>query len=507
MTQRPHAVVGRPAAADPYAPLSAALPPGDLDGAVQSALRLRSQLAESGGTEGRVVLVAYGGGKDSSFAVAFVRCMQLVLKRLYGNTFNLRVATNRHAGMPRAVMENIDRVYRVLGLYGDPDCELLCIDGDDVFPFDVSLPLPAHLVERNRLDILMTGHRAAGDGRPTFCNACNLSMARSFSIACSYESGVDVVVTGDSLEEQGMYIRWITKLARDFHAESPGTKRRGFNRVLELTDGISREYFSDVHGEPDGSAKAYVNGPAAKDRPTFFSIYGQVGYSSRDHWDFLTGYLGFVFDDVAFSFSESDCGNPGLMAHIRGLKCERVDGHSYALGLAQYIEFATQLMREKDFPAILIEAMQERYAGELGIKLMRRLMDRYAQDAYGLSEEQLVCMAYAPFVDEGAGLDEYVRNERPAYAGDVSLMRSLLDGTAQTHPHSKLPQLRETLERCSGLPLRKLQVLYRRPRIQYDPARASSGILDAILAGDPHKRVLPTTAPGGREVYQVISGR
>jgi len=53
-------------------------------------------------------MVAYGGGKDSSYTLAFVRAMQLILFRVHGSTFQLRVATNRHAGMPRAVLENVD---------------------------------------------------------------------------------------------------------------------------------------------------------------------------------------------------------------------------------------------------------------------------------------------------------------------------------------------------------------------------------------------------------------
>jgi hypothetical protein len=32
--------------------------------------------------------VAYGGGKDSSYTLAFVRAMQLILFRLHGTTFS-----------------------------------------------------------------------------------------------------------------------------------------------------------------------------------------------------------------------------------------------------------------------------------------------------------------------------------------------------------------------------------------------------------------------------------
>jgi hypothetical protein len=42
-------------------------------------------------------------------------------------------------------------------------------------------------------------------------------------------------------------------------------------------------------------------------------VHGQVGPQDRQH-------------DPAFSFTESDCANPTLMAHLRGLKCERLYG-------------------------------------------------------------------------------------------------------------------------------------------------------------------------------------
>jgi hypothetical protein len=129
------------------------------------------------------VFVAYGGGKDSSYMVAFVRLMQILIFRQYETTFQLRVVTNRHSGMPKSVMENIDRAYKSLGLYEDPDVELLLIDGDAIQPFDLAAPYPASLRERSRLDILMTGHRCEGEARPTFCNACNLSMVHSFGLA------------------------------------------------------------------------------------------------------------------------------------------------------------------------------------------------------------------------------------------------------------------------------------------------------------------------------------
>src|SRR5262245_2517116 len=85
------------------------------------ACRLEHVLGSAGPLRNRVALAMFGGGKDSSFMTAAARYVQLSLEERHGETFRLRIATNRHAGMPYAVMQNIDRVYRALKLYGDPN--------------------------------------------------------------------------------------------------------------------------------------------------------------------------------------------------------------------------------------------------------------------------------------------------------------------------------------------------------------------------------------------------
>ena len=132
---------------------------------------LANRLVRKYGVDGlssRTLLVAYGGGKDSTYTVAFLRAVQLRLANEHGSTFMLRSATMRHAGVPKAVMENIDRVYRRLDMLEDDRVELLVNDLDQVRPFHVDLPFPESLRSINRRDILLNGHRTQGDGRPTW---------------------------------------------------------------------------------------------------------------------------------------------------------------------------------------------------------------------------------------------------------------------------------------------------------------------------------------------------
>jgi hypothetical protein len=465
------------------AQLLAAMPASAVTGVTASAERLLGQLPNRHDLAANVALVGYGGGKDSTYMLAFVRAIQLLIAEQHGSTFRMRVATNRHAGMPQAVMENIHRAYQALGLYDD-DCELLLVEGTDVLEFAVERPLPAHVVERNRLDILMTGHRTHAEARPTFCNACNISMVNAFGLAAAHGCGVDVIITGDSPAEQRMYRAWVRRLAR--RASHGAAKTPGFKGLLEDVRRIETIYRDDIHGST-GLAAAPQSWHAGEvpDELAYFSVYGDTEYAAGDHWDLLTGFLGFRFDDIAFSFTESDCGNPGLMAHLRGLRSERLEQGTYEDGLDAYIAFAIELMSEKDFPVALIDVMRGRYADRPAKLRMRAAMEAYARQAFGLGEEELIAMVYSPFVDRAARLDQFLAREHPRLFELRSSVHDLLDGdVASTGP---IDEVRRAVERISGLPLARLRRLYQRS-LETFPTAGGDTLLANILRGDPHKR-------------------
>lgn len=485
--------------------LVAYLSPRHTEGAARCAASLHDHLPDQRTPRRNQVLVAYGGGKDSTYTVAFVRLVQLLLDRSYGDTFRLRIATNRHAGMPRAVMANIGRAYRALGILNDPLCEPLLVDGSEVKPFREDEPLPDDLIQRNREDILMMGHRTCANGRPTFCNACNLSMVNSFGLAASHGGGVDVIVTGDARREQRAYYVWVRRLAQKFGIDSAGSNG-DFGGFLGTMRNISAMYFRDVYGEQ--AAPAVERRLVTSDVPKelrFFSIYEYTDYASGAHWDLLTEHLGFAFDDVAFSFSESDCANPGLMAHLRGLRCERDLGRTYAEGVEEYVEFAVGLMRQKDFPADLVDLVRARYDGSAGVSRMRARMNEVARELYGLDEEQLVCMVYSPFAGRGERLQRYLDREHPCLAHLGDAIHGLLRGDAPSDGHTSTQAF---LERMSGLTLAQLRVVYCAPLHRFTPGGADGHLVTHILARDPHKQVIQTRhAEGDAVVEEIISGR
>ncbi|HEU4736313.1 MAG TPA: hypothetical protein VFS48_04710 [Solirubrobacterales bacterium] len=479
--------------------LWAALPPHCRRGVEECLPRLLSELPRERVAD-NTVMVAFGGGKDSAYTISFVRAMQLELHRERGVTFRMRVVTNRHAGMPLAVMENIERVYDALAVEEDPACEQLLVDGDVVRHFRVEEPRPAELVERNRVDILMAGHLTQADGRPTFCNACNLSVANSFGVGASYGEGADVIVTGDSLEEQRAYLAWIRSLAAQLGVES--ARRLDFKTLLSTLDGIAAAYFQEVHGSSvDPSGRRVASDVPANLR--FFTIYEDTDYASGDHWDLLTDFLGFSFDRLAFSFTESDCANPALMAHLRGLKAERLFGRGYEEGLGEYVEFALGLMRAKSFPEELVEVVARRYRGHGAAARMRGAMDAYALETFGLDEEQLVCMVYSPFVGEGERMSRFLSEEYPSLASRLPEIEERLAGGEEGGGG-----LGAALERLSALRMEQLRTLYRKPSPPAAGMTGEGGMLGTILARDPHKALISTRhSPTGPVVKELISGR
>jgi len=467
--------------------------------------RLEAALSQIGTLAGCAVLAMFGGGKDSSFMTAVARYMQLSIEEHYGETFLLRIATNRHTGMSPAVLKNIDRVYQALALYGDPSVELLMIDGDSIAPFSPTNAYSTVSLERDRSDVLMNGHRCQGDPRPTFCNRCNLSMENALALAIGCGKQADVVLTGDSPTEQRHYLAWVRSVSRKMgNLPTPG--QPSLHTFLLDLEQINHRLNTDVYGpaaEELEVRRLAVN--AVRGEPLFFSVYEDTAYSAVDHLSFLTGFLGFEFDEIAFSFTESDCGNPGLMAHFNGLRHERLLGGTYAEGIREYATFAIGLMRRKEFPESLIEMISARYATPSGIEQMRYLMNRYASDAFNLDEDQLICMLYSPFAEGAKFLHSYLERERP---GLISFEAAIRQALAHQLDPAETQGIASILNKMSGLDLAHLQRLF---QVSIVPTRqlgvSGRDPISIILTGDPHKGIVERRAGNGEVVREAISGR
>ena len=474
------------------------LTPAIIDSAQRCSQRLLAALPDSEHPANNRVLLAYGGGKDSSYMVAYVRYIQGLIWQQQGSTFQLRISTNRHAAMNSSVMENIDRVYRALQIHNDDFTECLVTDGLQIRHFDRHLPMPDSVRQQNRNDVLMNGHRFRADARSTFCNACNLSMVNSFGLAAHYAGGVDVIITGDSPQEQTAYLAWARHLSRLFNAPV-ADKSRGFSGFLQTLDGVAERYFADIYGADQVSAAHRITWQLERD-PLFFNIYQDTAYEAGAHWALLTEFMHFRFDELMFSFSESDCGNPTLMAHIRGLRAETLLQRSYAEGIREYVRFALGLMEQKDFPPQLISEMAARYQDDAAIARARQRAAQFAMQAFGLNETQLVCMIYSPFIAQGQQLKAWL--QQLTDAPDEQSIRALLHGDSDDL------LLAQQLEQLSGLTVAQLRQCWRSAQVSSLLDGSRGDALSRVLRFDPHKAVIQVNNGALQDIVtEVISGR
>jgi hypothetical protein len=461
-------------------------------------------LSKAGQVSTRKVLVAYGGGKDSSYTVAFVRLLQLRMLEKYGETFIMRVGSMRHGGVPQAVMDNIDRVYRHLELYEDDRAELWVIDHNHVSSFKRDLPMPKEVLDINRTDILMNGHRTAGDGRPTFCNSCNLSVANFYGLACWHEGGVDVVFTGDSKEEQRQYYKWIMGMGSHIGLDIREHRSKGFHGLLKILNDIGQKYFHEMFGpgfEDECQKREIAFGDSAT-LPEFVTIYDDVSYRVDDHWPLITDFLGFEFDELAFSFTESDCANPALMAHLRGLKAAHVEGTDYYTGIREYLQLATQLMSKKEIPDELQEIVLQRYKDKDAIDKIREKITAFAWQSFGLSETNMIAMVSTPLVNKGLYLESWLRRNHPSL---LPRLPEIIDLIA-AREMSRLENLAlvDELEAIVGLPLRQMQSLYGNTRVDFGDRGT---VVSLIRWDDPHKQTIKFVDKNNQEIEEEISGR
>lgn len=454
----------------------------------------------------KTVLLAYGGGKDSSFAVAFIRLVQIIIFDKEKKTFTLRVITNRHSGVLKPVLNNIDRVYKKLRMYNDPYVELLLADGDDISAFDTNKPIAISVLNRNRKDILMTGHLCHGEARPTFCNACNMNMVKSFRLAIEFNDNfADVIVTGDSKKELVNYYKWMRKVSRGFQIEQ--NIEKNFSVILRTLDEIADCYFGKIYGSlPVNKNSA----PKIKSGIILYSIYDFTSYEAGAHWEFLVSYLGFEFDELSFNFTETDCFNPALMAHIRGLRSDHLEGQTYDKGLREYLDFAFSLMALKQIPESLIDIMRDRYKVSENILMVNKRISEYTKSALDITENQLICMVYSPFASEGKFLAKYLREQCPSLFSNLEILHYTLSGQIELNQTNQI--VWKQIEELSGLSLEEARQLYKSRLVNLlgDLPTDNSEDVDPVkllLNNDPHKAIVKTKTPDGKHEERLISGR
>ena len=415
------------------------------------------------------VLVAHGGGEVSSYTLALLRAAQLTIAGRAPRTFQLRVATLRHAGMTEGQLDTLNRGYGRLFLHDDPRVELLMVENQEVQPFNHQRPASASGRKISQRNMLMVGHLSAGDCRATLCNDTYLAVGDFYQRVTTCNGGVHALVSGDSPRKQSQFLAWLKKTAQGAGIRVPKGHPLSLNALFARMDEWSTGYYRDVFGEH------YMD----SDNPStvghrhlaYIGIADLLEDVDIASTSLLTEFMAYIPDPLGFYFSHPAYSNPLLMAHLRGLQAECLRGLDYEEGVESFIKQANAYMRRLRMPDDLLM--------QAGTREGRMLWSTYAQQFFGLDETQLTCLLFSPFLHHGERLEGYLRHCHPGMLVAQLDLHKALQGQAAPEP------VAQWIVDVSGLPLAQVRSLYARdpidagepiPSQEAAPARSDSPV-------------------------------
>lgn len=380
------------------------------------------------------ILLPFGGGKDSAWTLAYVRLMQLLLKAQLGITFHLHILIMVHPGVPDGVFDNIRSVFKALGLsHSEGDVSVVTSVRGGIPVQWANESIPQRIRDNFREEILFTGHLSQGNGRETFCNACNFGLMNVIaSYVLSKKGQINFVITGDSNREILSYWRWVQRTASFFGLSTiDRNKKNGteWGDIFGKLSEINNAYYNRLFGE---QVLQDINMPfqditkASIPLPKYFGIFSDTQYEFYEHKPFLEDFLGFNMKSDAFNFTESDCKNPMLMAHLRGLLAD-YEGRGYIKGIHEYLQLVKYLMNRKSYSQEMIEFALSNYQNDAQILHKKAEAEEYARKCFGITPVQLETMVGSPFTDLTARLGTFLRWRIPDMLSDKPVIKCYLD--------------------------------------------------------------------------------
>lgn len=392
------------------------------------------------------VLIAHGGGEVSSYTLALLRAAQLTIAGRSPKTFQIRVATLRHAGMTQATLDSLNQGYAALFFHDDPRVELLMVENHEVLPFNHQRPASSAAREISQRNKLMIGHLTSGDIRAALCDDTLLALGDFYQRVATWNGGVHALVSGDSARKQSQYIAWLKKNALAtglaFAPGKPSSLNGWFARMEEWSVGCYRDLYGEHYADnesPGRGGHRYL---------AYIGIADLLKDADVGHAPLLTGFLAHKRDPFEFHFSHPAYPNPLLMAHLHGVQAQCLRELSYEHGVAGFVRRAADFLHRRQVPVALIKEASGR-EGQL-------LSTAYIQEFSGLDDNQLTCLLFAPFVQHGERLESFLRQCHPGMLVALPELHKALQGK----PAADI--LHQWLVDTSGLPLPLLQHLYRK---------------------------------------------
>ncbi|MCU1760739.1 hypothetical protein NTD84_13550 [Pseudomonas sp. 14P_8.1_Bac3] len=409
------------------------------------------------------VLAIQNGSRDSCYTLALLRAAQLSIAGRAPATFQLRVASLRMSGGSATAQDNIHRCYSALFLYDDPRAEVVMADNREVLPFAHPTPISDAGREANRLNLLMVGHRRALDGPLDLWDDRYLATGEFYGQVARWNRGVDALVSSDTPRQQKLFIEGLKRAAAKAGLKASNPRGTGLDELFASLDEFGSDCYRGFYGGKGQAQWRPAEQFEACRRTTFIDIHDMLVSNLEERWPLLTEFLGFQPDELTAQLSDNDYISPQISAHVRGLQACFVHGRSYESGVAEYLQRALVMMRRKKLPERLCVQAMELFGNPARIFDQRGVAAAEAQKSLGLSEAQLVCLLFAPFVENGAGLERFLRQCHPGMLVAMPDLHRAMQG----NPVSE--QIAQWMVDVSGLPVSLIGRLYRMgplPRIQ-----------------------------------------
>ncbi|MCP2072561.1 UNVERIFIED_ORG: hypothetical protein J2Y77_001997 [Pseudomonas lini] len=400
------------------------------------------------------VLTVQNGSRDGFYVLTALRAAQLSIAGRHPVTFDLRVATPRLSETTQSTLENIHHCYSALFVYDDPRVELLMADNREVLPFNHNQSLSVAGHEACRMDMLLLGHLRSADSPLEVGDDSYLAMAEFYRHMARWESGVDSLVSSDTPRQQRQFMSGLRRAARKIGLATDNNG--GFDSLFAQLDTLGGDLCRQFHGQDRlGAWKPEGHFEACR-RVGHVSIDDLIVDRPEDsNWPLFNEFLRVQTDSFIASAPENEYVSPLLSAHLHGLQACYLQGRSYEAGYGDYVQRAIMVMHRKQLPEHACQHTRELFGTPSSIPERRAQAAIEAQRNLGLSETQLVCMLFAPFVEQGAGLEHFLRCCHPGMLVAMPDLHKAMQGATIAD------QVAQWMIDVSGLPIDLLGKLYR----------------------------------------------
>ncbi len=325
----------------------------------------------------------------------------------------------------------------------------------------------------------------AGLPRAGFGSHGYLRLAELCRQALDWRGGVDAIISAQPLLERRRYLAWSRRALRE---EDLLSIRPIHSCAASLCEGLSelrRRYLEQLYGQAKTFPQAAV-GDVCAPAMRFITIDDLVHDPDVPHDERLNRFLGYRFDEQYYACARSGTANPLLLAHLSGLHAQFIEDSDYREGVDAYLRQARLLMQRNGLPRAVQVRVLGRWQNAEQLQQRRAQANEFALQAYGLSEAQLVCQLFAPFVSRGLRLEVFLRRCHPGMLVALPYLHKALQQLPAPEP------VVQWMIDISGLSLPLLQMLYQR---EPQPSARPRSLLARIQgrgADLQHLRLAPT---------------